>query len=108
MEWRGQGPGDENTGIQGHKERVKNKDRGMGKDKNRNRDTGTVIGAGPEEKGPRHRDRKWNQSWYSGTQGKGQEQKHKDTVTVTETRLFIEGRLAFLSCSAPIGGKVLA
>ena len=36
----------------GHKDRVKNKDRGMGRDKNRNRDTGTVIGVGPEVKGP--------------------------------------------------------
>ena len=80
------------TGIQGHKERVKIKDRGMGRDKNRNRDTGTVIGVGPDGKGPRHRDRKGNQSRYSGTQEKGQEQKRKDTVIVTETRIVIEGR----------------
>ena len=108
-EWNGggKGPGHENTGTQGHKDRVKNKDRGMGRDKNRNRDTGTVIGVGPEVKGPRHRDREGNQSRHSGTQRKGQEQKHEDTVTVIEARLFIEGRLAFLSCSAPIGGKVV-
>ena len=46
------------------------------RDKNRNRDTGTVIGVGPEVKGPRHRDRKGNQSRHP--QGKGQEQKHKE------------------------------
>lgn len=68
MEWRGKGPGGEDTGTQGYKERVNNKDRGMDRDKTRNRDTGTVIGAGSEGKGPRHRERKGNQSRHSGTQ----------------------------------------
>lgn len=102
MEWRGKGPGHENTGTQGHK------DRGMGRDKNRNRDTGTVIGVGPEVKGPRHKRQKGEPKQVLRYIRKGTGTETQGTVTVIETRLFIEGRLAFLSCSAPIGGKVLA
>ena len=81
MEWRGQGPGDENTGTQGHKERVKNSDRDMGRDRKKRRDRKIVTGVGTQGKGPREPKEALRYSRKgTGTETQGHRDNNRDKI----------------------------